>query len=81
LTPFLSIDFSSGRFFAANSVKLMLAHLLINYEIQPFDVRPINPSFSGAFVFLAGDPVLTNFADMQVVPRQAEMVIRRRVKA
>ncbi|KAJ7763220.1 cytochrome P450 [Mycena maculata] len=55
----------SGRFFAANNVKLMLAHLLINYEIQPFDVRPVNPSMS----------------DMQVVPRHAEMVIRRRVKA
>ncbi|KAJ7185024.1 cytochrome P450 [Mycena filopes] len=55
----------SGRFFAANNVKLMLAHLLLNYEIKPFDVRPVNPSFS----------------DMQVVPRHAEMVIRRRVKA
>ncbi|KAF8214831.1 cytochrome P450, partial [Mycena galopus ATCC 62051] len=32
----------SGRFFAANNVKLILAHLLINYEIQPFAVRPPN---------------------------------------
>ncbi|KAJ6528397.1 cytochrome P450 [Mycena sp. CBHHK59/15] len=55
----------SGRFFAANNVKLMLAHLLINYEIKPFEDRPVNPSMS----------------DMQVVPRGAEMVIRKRVKA
>ncbi|KAJ7053953.1 cytochrome P450, partial [Mycena amicta] len=55
----------SGRFFASNNVKLILAHLLINYEIQPFAVRPPNPWFS----------------DMQVVPTDATMVIRRRMKA
>ncbi|KAJ7185259.1 cytochrome P450 [Mycena filopes] len=54
-----------GRFFAANNLKLILAHLLINYEIQPFSKRPENI------------PV----GDILAVPRTAEMFIRRRVKA
>jgi cytochrome P450 len=39
---------SPGRFFAANSVKMILAHILINYEIQPFAKRPPNVSFGGS---------------------------------
>ncbi|KAJ7753620.1 cytochrome P450 [Mycena maculata] len=54
-----------GRFFAANNVKMILAHILINYEIQPFTPRPSN----------------VTFGDMSVVPTSAEMLIRRRVKA
>ncbi|KAJ7442451.1 cytochrome P450 [Mycena latifolia] len=54
-----------GRFFAANNVKMILAHLLINYDIQPYIARPANLSMG----------------DILVVPRAAEMLIRRRVKA
>ncbi|KAJ7032428.1 cytochrome P450 [Mycena alexandri] len=55
-----------GRFFATNNLKLILAHLLINYEIQfkPFPQRPKNI------------PV----GDILAVPRTAEMLIRRRVE-
>ncbi|KAJ6523111.1 hypothetical protein DFH09DRAFT_1330184 [Mycena vulgaris] len=34
-----------GRFFVANSVKMILAHILIDYEIQPFARRLFNVSF------------------------------------
>lgn len=32
-----------GRFFAIQEVKLMLAHLLFNYEMRPLESRPENP--------------------------------------
>ncbi|KAF5366267.1 hypothetical protein D9758_005804 [Tetrapyrgos nigripes] len=55
-----------GRFFAANNIKLILAHLLLNYEIQPFETRPPNMSIG----------------DISVVPVKATMMIRKReVKA
>ncbi|KAJ7500864.1 cytochrome P450 [Mycena galericulata] len=36
-----------GRFFASNNLKMILAHLLINYEIQPYSTRPPNISMGG----------------------------------
>ncbi|KAF7321139.1 hypothetical protein HMN09_00202000 [Mycena chlorophos] len=54
-----------GRFFAANNIKLILAHILLDYEIQPFDHREPNISLG----------------DISVVPVHAKMMIRRRVKA
>ncbi|KAF8202595.1 cytochrome P450 [Mycena galopus ATCC 62051] len=55
-----------GRFFAANNIKMILAQILLNYEIQPFPSRPPNISLG----------------DISVVPVKAKMMIRRRnVKA
>ncbi|KAF7297355.1 hypothetical protein MIND_00969000 [Mycena indigotica] len=54
-----------GRFFAANNIKLILAHILLHYEIQPFAKREPNISLG----------------DISVVPVHAKMMIRRRVKA
>ncbi|KAJ8081622.1 hypothetical protein PM082_007468 [Marasmius tenuissimus] len=34
-----------GRFFAANVLKLIMANLLLNYEIQRLDTRPPNQQF------------------------------------
>jgi len=51
-----------GRFFAANNVKIILAHLLLNYDVQPFDTRPPNISIG----------------DISVVPVKATMMVRRR---
>ncbi|KAJ7765292.1 cytochrome P450 [Mycena metata] len=53
-----------GRFFATNNLKLILAHLLINYEVQPLAQRPKRL------------PV----GDILAVPRTAQMLIRRRVE-
>ncbi|KAJ6595156.1 cytochrome P450 [Mycena vulgaris] len=51
-----------GRFFAANNVKMILAQLLLDYEIQPFAIRPPNVAIG----------------DMSVVPVTATMMIRKR---
>ncbi|KAK3068494.1 hypothetical protein LTS18_000643 [Coniosporium uncinatum] len=32
-----------GRFFAANQLKLLLAQIVLGYDIQPIDERPQNP--------------------------------------
>lgn len=53
---------SPGRFFAANNIKMILAHLLLNYDVQPFDTRPPNISIG----------------DISVVPVNANMTVRRR---
>ena len=44
--------FSPGRFFAANELKAMLAHLVLNYDIQTVEpgVRPQDEYFSAAIV-------------------------------
>lgn len=54
---------SPGRFFAANNVKMILAQVLLDYEIQPFGTRPPNIAIG----------------DMSVVPVDATMMIRKRV--
>ncbi|KAJ7457036.1 cytochrome P450 [Mycena latifolia] len=55
-----------GRFFAANNIKMILAQMILNYDIQPFASRPPNISLG----------------DISVVPVKAKMTIRRRnVKA
>jgi len=36
-----------GRFFAATEMKLLLAYIILNYDVKPFDTRPAN-------IFLAG---------------------------
>ncbi|KAK7041459.1 hypothetical protein VNI00_009325 [Paramarasmius palmivorus] len=53
-----------GRFFAANELKLILAHLVMNYEIQPIETRPPN----------------TPLGDVNIPPLKATMKIRRRVR-
>ncbi|CAL1703350.1 unnamed protein product [Somion occarium] len=51
-----------GRHFAVNNIKMILAQLLLNYDVKPFDTRP--PNFS--------------IGDLSVVPVKARMKIRRR---
>ncbi|KAJ7460275.1 cytochrome P450 [Mycena latifolia] len=51
-----------GRFFAANNVKMILAQLLLDYEIKPFTTRPPNVAIG----------------DMSVVPVDAKMMVRKR---
>ncbi|KAJ7730246.1 cytochrome P450 [Mycena maculata] len=51
-----------GRFFAANNIKMILAQILLNYDIQAFPSRPPNISLG----------------DISVVPVKAKMMIRRR---
>nr|GAT51170.1 predicted protein [Mycena chlorophos] len=53
-----------GRFFAINDIKLMMGHLLLNYEIAPRPRREPNISLG----------------DIAIVPETATMQIRRRVK-
>jgi hypothetical protein len=40
--------YSPGRFFAAQQLKLLLAHVAMNYEIQPIATRPANSWFVGS---------------------------------
>jgi cytochrome P450 len=54
---------SPGRFFAANQLKLILAHLLLTYDVQPLPARPPN----------------TPLGDVMIPPLRATMRIRRRV--
>jgi hypothetical protein len=37
------ISSSPGRFFAANQLKLLLAQIVLNYEIERIEQRPENP--------------------------------------
>lgn len=39
----LTDEFSPGRFFASNLLKLLLAHIALEYDIEPIGVRPENP--------------------------------------
>lgn len=39
---------SPGRFFAANQLKLTLAHIALNYEMKPISHRPVNKWFVGS---------------------------------
>ncbi|KAJ6578775.1 cytochrome P450, partial [Mycena vulgaris] len=52
-----------GRFFAANNIKMILAQMLLNYDIKQFPSRPPNISLG----------------DISVVPVKAKMMIRRRI--
>ncbi|KAK1226155.1 hypothetical protein PQX77_010865 [Marasmius sp. AFHP31] len=53
-----------GRFFAANELKLIMANMLLNYEIQPMATRPVNEQLG----------------DVKIPPRKQTMMIRRRSK-
>ncbi|KAH8824882.1 cytochrome P450 [Flagelloscypha sp. PMI_526] len=53
-----------GRVFAVQNIKLILAHLLLNYDIEPFAARI--PNFS--------------IGDINVVPVDAQMRIRKRAE-
>ena len=45
----LTLSYSSpGRFFAAQQLKLVLAHIAQNYEIEPIAKRPANHWFVGS---------------------------------
>lgn len=39
---------SPGRFFAANQLKLTLAHVALHYDIEPVAERPANKWFVGS---------------------------------
>ncbi|KAF9269898.1 cytochrome P450 [Marasmius fiardii PR-910] len=53
-----------GRFFAANELKLIMANLLLNYEIQPMPTRPPNEQLG----------------DVKIPARKQTMMIRRRAR-
>jgi hypothetical protein len=42
------LSHSPGRFFAANQLKLILAHIAMLYEIEPIAERPVNKWFVGS---------------------------------
>lgn len=39
-----------GRFFAANMLKVMLAYMLLNYDLEALPERPVNPTYSVSLV-------------------------------
>jgi hypothetical protein len=49
------VFFSPGRFFAAQQLKLVLAYIAMNYEIEPIAQRPANHWFVGS----SGPPLET----------------------
>ncbi|KAL0062050.1 hypothetical protein AAF712_011128 [Marasmius tenuissimus] len=51
-----------GRFFAANQLKLIMANLVLNYDVQPLPSRPAN----------------TPLGDVMIPPIRATMKIKRR---
>ncbi|KAJ8081512.1 hypothetical protein PM082_007357 [Marasmius tenuissimus] len=51
-----------GRFFAANQLKLIMANLVLDYDVQPLPSRPVN----------------TPLGDVMIPPIRATMKIRRR---
>ncbi|CAL1703341.1 unnamed protein product [Somion occarium] len=51
-----------GRHFAVNNIKMTLAHLLLNYDVKPFDTRPPN----------------VQIGDLSVIPVKARMSVKRR---
>ncbi len=54
-----------GRFFAANELKLLIAYLVLNYDIKPLAVRPDN-------FWLADTPLPPMRATIQVRRKKAE---------
>ncbi len=44
----LTLSVSPGRFFAANQLKLTLAYIMKNYEIEPIAKRPETKWFAGS---------------------------------
>lgn len=53
---------SPGRWFVAHQMKLLLAYIALNYDIQPIERRPLNRIF--------GDSILP--------PTSATMTVKRR---
>ncbi|KAL2065895.1 hypothetical protein VTL71DRAFT_3565 [Oculimacula yallundae] len=39
-----------GRFFAATEMKLLLAHIILNYDVKPFEARPANSYIAGTIL-------------------------------
>ncbi|KAH6706546.1 cytochrome P450 [Leptodontidium sp. MPI-SDFR-AT-0119] len=39
-----------GRFFAATEMKLLLAYIVLNYDVKPFDTRPANTFLAGSIL-------------------------------
>lgn len=54
-----SFSHSPGRFFAANTLKLMLAYLVLNFDMQPFpaDKQPEYIEFGGVSLLLENTTV------------------------
>jgi len=53
-----------GRFFAANQLKLLIVHFVLNYDVQPLAARPPN----------------TPLGDVMIPPLKATMRVRRRAR-
>jgi hypothetical protein len=41
---------SPGRFFASHVLKLMVAYIVMNYDVEPIPVRPLNSELVGSVV-------------------------------
>lgn len=53
--PFIAGDaklteYSPGRFFVAHELKMVIAHLLLNYDIAPFEGERPKPKWVGATI-------------------------------
>jgi len=53
-----------GRFFAANQLKLLIVHFVLNYDVQPLATRPPN----------------TALGDVMIPPLKATMRVRRKAR-
>lgn len=47
---YLPSSFSPGRWFAARLLKLMIAYIVLHYDIKPLNHRPENISFGDASI-------------------------------
>ena len=55
---------SPGRFFAANQLKLLIAHFVLNYDVESLATRPPN----------------TPLGDVMIPPLKATMRVRRKAR-
>lgn len=56
---------SPGRWFVAHQLKLLLAYVALNYDVQPLEKRPLNRIF--------GDSIVPS--------QKATISVRRRMRA
>lgn len=54
-TPVLIFLYSPGRFFAANELKAMMAHLVLNYDVA-FAHEGVRPTDSFGIMAISPDP-------------------------
>ena len=57
---YLCQTFSPGRFFAANEIKVMMEHIILNYDIK-FENEGVRPANKWFGLSLAPDPTVKVF--------------------